>query len=440
MRILFVHQNCPGQFKHLAPRLASDPGIEVAFLTQPNKPAVEGVQKIEYKPAREVASTTHRYLRLTEEGVLNGQAAGSAALDMKKQGFYPDVIVAHMGWGEALYIKEVFPRARLLGYFEWFYHANGADVGFDPDDPPSLDTRCRINTRNALHLLNLSVADWGVTPTHWQRRQHPGEFRQKLAVVHDGIDTDRVRPNPKVTGTLPNGIQLRAGDEVITYVARNLEPYRGFPTFMRAAELLLERRPSCHILVVGGDGVSYGSAPRDGRTHREHMLEQVNLDRDRIHFLGKLPYEAYLRVLQLSSAHVYLTFPFVLSWSMLEAMSAGCLVIGSRTQPVEEVISHGHNGLLVDFFSPQEVADQVIGALERPAKMQNLRNAARQTIVQRYNLELCLRKQVKLIEWLATGGKAPSPAGTSIGRRRLLRPKPYPMPAPRSSRTRKARA
>lgn len=420
MNILFIHQNCPGQFKYLAPQLASTPGNRVVFITRPGKPALPGVEKIEYRPARDPSPSTHRYLRLMEEGVLNGQAVARVAQQLKDKHFHPDLVIAHMGWGEALYVKTIWPRTKLLGYFEWYYHPTGADVGFDPREQPTLDTHCRIQSRNGLHLLNLLAADWGMTPTHWQWQQHPPELRHKLSVIHDGIDTHRVAPNPQVTGRLSADLSLRAGEEIVTYVARSLEPYRGFPSFMRAAELILKRRPNCRILVVGGDNVSYGRALPDGQAYREKMLAETDVDPARIHFLGKIPYAGYLRVLQLSAVHIYLTVPFVLSWSMLEAMSAGCLVIGSRTPPVEEVIKDGQNGLLVDFFSAEEIADRVDQVLDHPNRMQKLRDAARKTVIQRYSLESCLKRQIRLIEQMtrpATTVSRPSMDHTTRARR-----------------------
>lgn len=415
MKILFVHQNCPGQFKHLAPRLAAVPGNEVAFITRPGKPDLPNVRKLEYTPARKPSASTHRYLRLAEEGILNAQAVAHVAIEARKKGFWPDVVVAHVGWGETLYVKHVWPGVPMLGYFEWFYHPLNTDVDFLK--PPTLDDICRIQSRNALHYLNLESADWGITPTHWQWHQHPEEFRHRISVIHDGVDTDLVKPNPEVTGTLKQGLRFRAGDEVITYVARNLEPYRGFPTFMRAAALIQQRHPNAHIIVVGGDSVSYGSRPAGGGNYREQMLAELGpaLDLSRIHFLGKVKYDVFLRLLQLSAAHIYLSVPFVLSWSMLEAMAAGCLVIGSRTAPVQEVIKDGQNGLLADFFSPEEVADQVDRVLGHPDRMAAIRRAARQTVLDRYALKNCLPKQLQLITEVAAGKKrAHPPSGGTI--------------------------
>ncbi|MCX7273714.1 MAG: glycosyltransferase family 4 protein [Burkholderiales bacterium] len=403
MNVLFVHQNCPGQFKHLAPRLAAVPGNRVVFITRPGKPRPAGVTTIEYTPARAPGTATHAYLRLMEAGVLNGQAVAREAARLRDQGFRPDVIVAHMGWGEALYLKTVWPGACLLGYFEWYYRTTGSDVDFD--HTPSMDDVSRIGTRNGLHLLNLETADWGLTPTRWQLQQHPTAFRRKLSVIHDGIDTDRLRPDPQARLSLPSGLELKAGDEVVTYVARNLEPYRGFVPFMRAAALVQARRPRAQIVVVGADGTSYGRAPADGQTYRQQMLSELGdrLDPARIHFLGRIDYDRFCRVLQVSAAHVYLTYPFVLSWSMLEAMASGCLVIGSRTPPVQEVIQDSRNGLLVDFFSPKAIAARIDEALDRPRAMASIRAAARQTVLDRYSLTHCLDRQIELISALARG-------------------------------------
>lgn len=406
MRLLFVHQNCPGQFKHLAPAMAASPNNEVVFITQPKKPDVPGVRKVEYQPHREVAESTHRYLRLTEQGVLNGQAVAKAAIELKKEGFFPDVIVAHMGWGEALYLKAVYPESRLIGYFEWFYHTRNSDVDFDPESPPTLDDICRLQTRNALHLMNLQAADWGLSPTRWQLKQQPREYQARIEIIHDGIDTGKVSPDPDAEYLIPNGRRFRCGDEVVTYISRNLEPQRGFPTFMRAAEIILKRRPHAHILVLGGDDVSYSRKCPGGKTYREHYLEQVDIDLERIHFLGKVPYHDYLQVLRVSGAHIYLTVPFVLSWSMLEAMSAGCAIVASKTPPVEEVIRDRKNGLLVDFFSAESVADGVDRILDASDRMQGMRDAARHVVVRKYDLNLCLKRQIQLINRIAARPKA----------------------------------
>ena len=266
------------------------------------------------------------------------------------------------------------------------YATSGSDSGFDPEFPTGADHWAKLRTWNALHALNLAQCNAGVSPTVWQRSRHPTEFLGKIQVAHEGIDTDALVPDPQAQLTLPNGQVLRAGDPVITYLARNLEPYRGFHTFMRALEKIQQAHKTCHAVIVGGDDVSYGSKPNGASNWREKMLAEVKLDPVRTHFLGKVPYNTYCQVLQVSAAHVYLTYPFVLSWSALEALSSGCALIASRTAPVEEVVQHGINGLLTDFFDARALADKVIEALVSPELMWGLRKAARDSVVQRFGL------------------------------------------------------
>ena len=408
MKILFVHQNMPGQFPHLARHYARDQLNEVLFLTQRRNVRIAGVERIEY-PAPPRRGSSHPWITEIQRHIENGQSAAAAALELKQQrGFRPDIIVAHPGWGEALFLKDVYPDAPLLNYCEFYYRAFGADADFDPETPITPEEAFQIRSRNANNLLNLEACDWGLTPTVWQWQQQPEAYRPKISVIHEGVDTQAARPDPAAVFRLPSGEEIRPGDEIVTYVARNLEPYRGFPSFMRAAEIVARRRPGCRFLVVGGDRVSYGRKPTDGRTYRETMLDEAKIDPARLHFLGVIPYAQYLRLLQISAVHVYLTVPFVLSWSLLEAMAAGCLVVGSDTPPVREVIEDGHNGLLVDFFSPEAIAARIEEGLARGERLRPLRRRARTTVLERYALRLCLPRQCDLIENLAAG-RYPAP-------------------------------
>lgn len=281
----------------------------------------------------------------------------------------------------------------------------GTDVGFDPSEKQSVDTALRIRTKNLGNLLGLQAADCGQCPTAWQKSTYPELYQARLRIVHEGIDTDLAVPDDQARLRVPGSdLELAAGDEVLTYVARNLEPYRGFPSFMRSLPAILDARPQAQVLVVGGDEVSYGARLPEGQSYRQAMLTELGdrLDLSRVHFLGKLPYPVFLKILQISRVHVYLTYPFVLSWSMLEAMAAGCLVVASRTAPVEEVLRDGENGLLIDFFRPPEIATWVIAALAEPARFAPLRVRARQNIVDAYDLKrICLPAQLRLIEAVA---------------------------------------
>jgi glycosyltransferase involved in cell wall biosynthesis len=400
-RILFIHQNFPAQFVHVAAELRQR-GHDVVSLAVRGH-AIPGVRFIRYSPVIPERVSEIELSRDFETKLARASACAGAMRKLKQEGFNPDVVVAHPGWGEALFCKDVWPAARLLIYAEFFYSTSGSDFGFDPEfSVPSDELRMRLRLKNTVHLHALSAADAAYSPTRWQHSQVPPEYRSKTAVAFDGIDTAQVRPNPRASATLKRDqVRVAVGDEIITFVNRNLEPYRGFHVFMRALPEILSRRPNARCIIIGGDDVSYGSQPKGGGTWRECMLKEVGdrLPMQRVHFLGRVPYNDYLQLLQLSACHVYLTYPFVLSWSCLEAMSAAKVVVASRTGPVEEVIEHGRNGLLVDFFDGKGLADQVCAVLSNPGEHQPLGTAARETVVSRYDLRtVCLPAQASLIE------------------------------------------
>ena len=397
MRVLIVHQNFPGQFGYFAREWSARPGWDVRALGRNTAPGLPGFDKlVRYRITRPVRKQQHPYLRQMEAAVLHGQAAARVMSDLRRSGFIPDVILAHPGWGEALYARDIFPEARLVHFCEWYYNAEGADWGFDPEFPVTLDDRARIRTWDAQHALNLLQCDVAVTPTQWQRSRHPEILQPKMVVQHEGIDVRSIKPDAGASFVTPGGAALKAGDPVITYVARNLEPYRGFHVFMRALERIQKAHPRCHAIIVGADGISYGQKPKDAANWREKMLGEVKIDPARTHFTGRISRTDYLRVLQVSAAHVYLTYPFVLSWSLLEAMAAGALIVASDTEPVREVIRDGMNGRLVDFFDTARIADTVLGALHDPASQRPLRAQAKKD-ARKYSREAGLAGYDKLI-------------------------------------------
>jgi glycosyltransferase involved in cell wall biosynthesis len=398
MKILFLHSNFPAQFRHLAAALSRQKDNRVLFATARGEGQMPGVYKILYTTARKPNKDTHHYVKSLEEAVLQGQAVYRELDKLKKEGFYPDVVYGHSGWGAPLFIKDIFPKSRLLCYFEWFYRSSGSDVGFDPDEPVTADDRLRIRIKNAPILADLCACDAGLSPTAWQMSQFPVEYRHKIKVLHDGVDTSYFSPRKEERLIVPEiKLDLSEAGEIVTYVSRGLEPYRGFPQFMEAASIILEKRKKCHIVVVGEDRVAYGKRLPDGETYKQAMLERHDFDMSRLHFTGRLPYAQYVKVLQESSVHVYLTRSFVLSWSMLEAMSTGCLIVASGTQPVTEVIKNRENGFLVDFFNVKEIADRVHDPLYGDRQMQEIKRNARQTILDHYELSKLLPKHLAWI-------------------------------------------
>jgi glycosyltransferase involved in cell wall biosynthesis len=397
MNVLFVHDCFPGHYQHLAAALAADPANRVVFLARRRAGEVPGVEPLAFLPARGPHETTHPYLRSTEAAVLNGQAVFRACRRLEGRGFWPDVICAHSGFGASLFLKQAFPGVPLLGHFEWFYHGRNGDGDYLDPAVATEDFVCAAWTRNAQLLLDLAQCDRAVCPTDFQRSRFPAAFRDRLAVLHEGVDTEFYRPAPGTPMALP-GLDLSQAGEIVTYATRGMEPYRGFPQFMRAAAILQARRPQAHIVIAGSDSVHYGARPADGASFRERMLAELpELDRDRLHFVGHLPAEDYRRLLQASSVHVYLSVPFVLSWSLLEAMACGGLIVASAGPPVSEAIEPDRHGLLVDFFSHTALAEAIGRALDHPTRMKSLREAARRRVEEHFALSRLLPRQIALL-------------------------------------------
>ncbi|WP_146198028.1 glycosyltransferase family 4 protein [Caulobacter endophyticus] len=395
MKVLFLHNNMPGQFKHLARAMGQDPEHEPVFVTRRADVEIPGVRTIVYEPVREATAQTHFYVRTLENAVLRAQQVTRICQSLRRAGFIPDVAIVHPGWGEGLFLREIFPETAILSYCEYYYRAEGGDIGVVR--PADLDDLCRLRTRNAHLLLALEDCDLGWSPTQWQKSRHPAALQDRIRVVPDGVDIAVCRPQSDGAVQLPGGRVIKQGQEVITFAARHLEPYRGFHTFMRALPALLQARPNAQVVIVGAETGGYDTPPANGLTWRETLESEISYDRDRVHFVGWLEYRAYLALLQLSAVHVYLTVPFVLSWSFLEAMACGAVLVASDTPPVREVLTHGRTGFMTKFADPDRVARDVVSALESPRRHE-ISQAARRLIVERYNLADALSAQFALLE------------------------------------------
>jgi glycosyltransferase involved in cell wall biosynthesis len=399
MHVAFVHRRGPGQFRNLARRLIQQ-GAEATLIAESFEADEPGLETIPYALGGGRKPGYHRFLRATDHHVGTGEAVAACLERLARTGRRPDIVVGHLGWGGLLFMKDVLPEVPALGYCEFYHRGHDSDLDFDASTPVPTEARMQVRVRNAAQLLTLHAIEAGLSPTHWQKEQYPQAVRGRISVCHDGIDTQFCRPDGSATLTLRNGRTLSAGEPIVTYAARNLEPYRGFPQFMRAAARVAAQRADVTFLVIGRDGVSYGRPRDDGRNWRDVAMEECGLDPARVLFVDWLPYDQLIRAFQISSIHVYLTYPFVLSWSFLEAMACGALVLGSATPPVQEVLTHGRNGLLADFHDPEQQAELIMEALASPQKFAPLRDAARKTVLARYELDRCLARQSQILESL----------------------------------------
>ncbi len=380
MKFLLVHQNFPGQFLHLVRHLAKAKTHEVVFLSEPNPNVISGVRKVPYRKPPPVSPETHWAAREFDAAMRRAEMVAQTAGNLKQLGFTPDIIIGHHGWGEMLNLPDVWPDAPMLGYMEFYYHTDGVDVGFDTEFPIPVAEFPRIRAKNAVNHLALNLGQHGQTPTRWQRSTYPDWAHEQIHLLPEGVDLAACAPSAKARKARLKigGTTIGPQEKLVTYVARDLEPYRGFHVLMRTLPLLLKARKDLRVVIVGGDGVSYGAAPASG-TWRETMLAELGgkIDLSRVVFPGRVDYATYLALLKRSDAHVYLTYPFVASWSLREALASGCAVVGSDTEPVREFVTHGVNGLLVPFFDTKALARQILKVIEDDALSKRLRAGAR---------------------------------------------------------------
>ena len=379
MRYLFVHPNFPGQYLHFIRHLLEDKANEVVFMSEPNANAIPGVRRVVYqKPG--TARSVHPNIRDLDAAMRRAEAAAGLARNLRSLGFSPDIIIGHHGWGDMLDLVDVWPGTPLLGYFEFYYQTAGQDVGFDAEFPMDVAQFPRIRAMNSINLLALALHQHGQTPTHWQHTRYPAWAQPQIGVLPEGARLDVCCPAPQIRQE-PFAIGrfvVRPGEKLVSYVSRNLEPYRGFHVMMRALPAVLATRPDVKVVLVGGDDVSYGQRLANS-TWRAHFQRELagKYDASRVLLPGQLPYADYLRLLQRSDAHVYLTYPFVASWSLREALACGCAVVAADVDPVREFVTHNRNGLLTPPLDPAALANNVLALLEDDKLNQRLRRAAR---------------------------------------------------------------
>lgn len=389
MKYLFVHQNFPGQYLHICRHLAQSGQHDIVFLTEANPNRLAGVRNVPYPKPTGAAAETHIAARELDAAARRAEIVAMTAGNLKLLGYDPDIIIGHHGWGELLNIGDIWPDVPILGYLEFYYCIKDVDVGFDPEFPTHPGDFPRIRAKNAVNLLALNLGQHAQTPTKWQLSTYPTWAQPLINLLPEGVNLDVCKPNPQARRrTLKIGdATIRPNEKLVTYVARDLEPYRGFPLMMRALPHLLRARKDIRVVIVGGDGISYGVGPPEG-SWRQKMLAELgdSIDLSRVLFPGRIQYDSYVAMLQRSDAHVYLTYPFVASWSLREALAMGCAVIGSDTPTVSEFVTHEDNGLLTSFFDPKALADSVLRVIEDTALSQRLRANARRFAEQHLSL------------------------------------------------------
>jgi glycosyltransferase involved in cell wall biosynthesis len=398
--VLFVHNNFPGQFGFIAKALKQR-GMRCAAIGSDTSKSVE-IPVRHWALPRGTGKDTYNLAIRAEADLIRGRAAAEVALTLRDQGFSPNLIIGHPGWGETSLLAEVFPKARQILHGEYYYASEGGDVGFDPEfGAITQEERFRVFAKNATMALAYLEADQIVSPTAFQASFFPPALRSRINLIHEGIDTDAIRARENVKVKIGNGPELDSSTPVITFINRNFEPLRGFHIFMRALPELLKAVPNAHVIMIGAeDGRGYG-APNAGMSWKAKYLSELGdkLDMSRLHFPGKVPHNWMLDALSISSAHVYYTYPFVLSWSLLEAMACECLVLGSDTGPLRDAIEDGVNGRLLNFFDVKALSKAMIEACRHPEKFQKLRTAARRTVVEKFDrATICQPAWMRLID------------------------------------------
>lgn len=419
-RILFVHQNFPGQFPHIADALIAR-GDQVAAIGGNTAKERPGVTLLRWVNQRGTTKGIFEAATRAEADLIRGRAAAAAAVELRKRGFIPDLIIGHPGWGETLHLKDVFPEARLILFGEFYYRQFGGDVNFDREfETPTLEGAMRTNGKNATQSLAYTMADRIVSPTAFQASTFPSIFRQRITILHEGIDLSRARANPQAKVELPNGQVIDRSTPVITFINRNFERLRGFHIFMRALPAFLDAVPEAQVIAIGSDGSGYGARRDDGQTWRQAMFAELGarLERQRVHFVGHVDHQRMIDILSIGAAHVYYTYPFTLSWSLVEAMACECLVLGSNTAPVRDAIRHGENGVLIDFFEVAALSRAMIDAVRNPQDYAAMRRKARETALVEFDREtrgvpgwLAMIDEVLAARPLDVGARRPLAAG-----------------------------
>ena len=411
MRILFIHKNFPAQFGALGLWLAANKGWDVTFATQREGVSHNKIRILRFTDHRETTKGIHHYVAGTERAVITGQGFVRLAVQMRRQGYVPDIVVAHSGWGPGIFAKDVWPETLYVPYVEWWYRAPAVDATPHDKQGDPLDQAARTRVRNAPSWLDFTSADAVIAPTEFQRSTFPDDLAAKITVLPDGMDTTLHSPGPRDPAMLAEyGVPEDA--EILTYIARGMEPARGFPEMMGALQTLMKSRPRLHAFIVGEDRIAYGA--RDAGSWKERLLKELDLDTARLHFTGLVSRKRMVEILRAGNVHLYVSAPFVLSWSFLDAMASGALIVAHDTPPVREFMSHEKEGLLTDMYDPAALVAAIGRALDEGPALAPLRDAARAAMLSRMDAEsVAYPAKVAFFEGLVAARRQGSPVSGS---------------------------
>ncbi len=396
MHVLFVHKNFPAQFGHIANYLIKNQGFQCSFVCELPPGNFDGIQRVQYRLDGGATKTVHHCSRTFENATWHSHAIYEAMKAHPK--IQPDLVVGHSGFGSTIFLEELYD-CPIINYFEYFYRGHNSDLDFRHEYPAKELDVLRSHTRNAMILLDLQTCTTGYIPTDWQRSLFPEEYQYKLETIFDGIDTNvwyRRKSVPRLIGNR----EIPQNTRIVTYVSRGFESMRGFDIFMKIAKRICDSRPDVLFVCTGSDRVCYGGDLNriKEKTFREHVLNHDNYDLDRFIFTGRVPPRQLANILSLSDLHIYLTVPFVLSWSMMNAMACGCTVLASDTAPVRDVIQHEQNGLLAEFYDIDRFTEFALNVLKDPAVYRPLGAAGTETILDNFSLDKTLPKLLALYE------------------------------------------
>lgn len=397
MHVLFIHQNFPAQFGHIAQHLIKRHGFRCSFVTERRGDTVGGVECVQYKVDGGATKQNHYCTRTFENATRHAMGVYDAV--KARPDLQPDLIVGHSGFGSTLYLRELFPNVPIINYFEYFYRTRASDMDFRKEYPPVPLDFLRARSRNAMVLLDLDNCDAGYCPTNYQRQLFPKEYENKLHTIFDGVDTAVWKPMPGLAREV-NGFRVPEGMKVVTYATRGMESMRGFDIFMKAAKKICDRRKDVIFLIAGQDRVCYGGDERftGGKSYKEWVLSQDQFDLSRFVFLGLIPPHELAKLFNITDVHVYLTVPFVLSWSLLNALACGATILASDTAPVREMIRNGENGVLFDFFNTDALAELASQLIDRKEEYKVLGQQGAKLIEESYSVDVCLPRMVQLYE------------------------------------------